>query len=433
MPGKHALLSPSGFKALMLCPAKPAMERGLPDASSDYADEGTAAHFLASYCLELGAEALDYVGHDIFVSTEGADTTFDPLPLNSCRVFHVDADMAEAVQVYVDTVRQCAGDGSVFVEQSLPIDHITGEAEAEGTGDAVILRGDELIVIDLKFGKGVEVDAKENPQLMLYGLGALSKFDLVGDIKRVRMVISQPRIRPEPSEWVMDVDALVAWGMVAARPAAKAAMDLYTFAEQVDDNVAQFAKPHPEACRFCKAKGTCPALATSVESALKAEFTDLTTKDAIAQEQIVKQLVRDVPDDNLGAKMDAVELVEMWCKAIRARCETVLLAGGQVAGYKLVPGKKGARAWASDAEAEKALKGFRLKKEQMYDMSVISPTKAEKILKGTPKRWAKVLPLIKQSDGKPSVAPVSDSRPSLEIKPVEAEFTPITETAEDLV
>jgi hypothetical protein len=63
MPGKHAIFSPSGFKALMLCPAKPAMERGLPDASSDYADEGTAAHFLAAYCLERGTlPASDVIG-----------------------------------------------------------------------------------------------------------------------------------------------------------------------------------------------------------------------------------------------------------------------------------------------------------------------------------------------------------------------------------
>jgi hypothetical protein len=434
MPGKHAILSPSGFKALMLCPAKPAMERDLPDASSDYADEGTAAHFLASYCLDVPADPHDYIGQQIVVNAEGArfDEAADA-PRGDDTWWTVDAEMADAVQAYIDAVHDYQGNGDLLVEQSLPIAHITGEEGAEGTGDAVILRGDEIIVIDLKFGRGVEVSAVDNPQLMLYGLGALEKFALTGDYQRVRMVISQPRITPAPSEFVMVVPALVEWGLVHAGSAAKAAMDLYTFADQVDDNVAQFAKPHPEACRFCKAKGTCTALADSVQSALQAEFTDLTTKDAIAQEQVVKQLVGDVPEENLGAKMDAVELVEMWCKAIRARCESLLLAGRPVAGYKLVPGKRGNRAWSDAQLAEKQLKAFRLKREQMYDLTLISPTTAEKLLKGTPKRWVKVQPLIKQAEGKPSVAPVSDSRPALELKPIESEFEPIAETAEDLV
>jgi hypothetical protein len=429
MPGKHAIFSPSGFKALMLCPAKPAMERGLPDDSSAYADEGTAAHFLASYCLELNGDATDYVGHRIGVDDEAGPYFHesDAEPYN--RTFIVDPDMADAVQVYIDTVKQYQGDGELLVEQSLPIAHITGEVGAEGTGDAVILRDDEIIVIDLKFGRGVEVLAQDNPQLMLYGLGALEKFGLMGDFKRVRMVISQPRVTAAPSEFAMDVPALVEWGLKVAEPAAAHAQLVYNGSESPETH----ATPHPEACRFCKAKGTCPALAASVESALQAEFTDLTTKDATEQERIAKQLVAQVPEDNLGAKMDAVELVEMWCKAIRARCESQLLAGRPVAGYKLVAGKRGNRAWSDKQLAEKQLKAFRLKKEQMYEMELISPTTAEKLLKSTPKRWQKVAPLIKQSEGKPSVAPVGDARPALELKPIESEFAPIAETAEDLV
>jgi hypothetical protein len=247
------------------------------------------------------------------------------------------------------------------------------------------------------------------------------------------MVICQPRVSAAPTEYAMRTEVLVEWGLKHAAPAASVAMALYNYDGPGDISFDENVKPHPEACRFCKAKGTCPALAASVEGAMAAEFTDLTTRDATEQEAIVKRLVAAVAPDNLGAKMDAVELVEMWCKAIRARVEGELIAGRAVAGYKLVPGRKGARAWTDAAEAEKALKAFRLKKEQMYDMSVISPTTAEKLLKSAPKRWAKVLPLIKQGEGKPSVAPLSDARPALEVKPVESEFEAIAETAEDLV
>lgn len=416
MAGQHALLAPSGFKALMLCPAKPAMERGLPDTSSTYADEGTAAHELAAMALRAGTDCAGYVGRVITV--EGSD-------------FVVDTDMADAVQIYVDLVRDLvANGGTLLVEQSLPISHITGEDGAEGTGDAVIIRDDEIFVVDLKYGRGVEVDAEMNPQLMLYGLGALEKFDMLGEFQRVCMLISQPRVSRAPSEFTLPVPSLIEWGLKYAGPAATLAMDLY---QRGQHDVSEHCRPHEDACRFCRAKPTCPALSRSVEEALGAEFTDLTTEDKVEQEQIVKRLTSAAAPDRLGTKMAAVELVEMWCKAIRGRVESELLAGRSVEGYKLVAGKKGARSWTSEAEAEAALKAMRLKKDEMYAFKLISPTTAEKLLKGTPKRWARVAPFITQTDGKPSVAPVSDKRPPLEIKPIESEFAPIGATVEDLV
>jgi hypothetical protein len=102
--GAHAILSPSGFKALMLCPAKPAMERGLPDSSSEYADEGTAAHFLASWCLENDERAADRLGNFIGVDAEGACWS-DVGASSKAHLFEVTVEMAEAVQVYIDTVR----------------------------------------------------------------------------------------------------------------------------------------------------------------------------------------------------------------------------------------------------------------------------------------------------------------------------------------
>jgi hypothetical protein len=430
MSGQHAILSPSGFKALMLCPAKPAMERGLPDSSSDYADEGTAAHFLGSECLLSGELAAALIGEYVLVTDDGAELCHTVQVAGTPgNLYRVTEEMAEAVQTYIDTVRDYQGDGELFVEQALPIGHITGEKGAEGTGDAVIVRGDEIIVIDLKYGKGVEVDADNNPQLMLYGLGALEKFSLLGDFARVRMVISQPRVRREPSEFVMDTAALVQWGEDVADPAADEAMQLLNSRSAPHLH----ARPHPDACRFCKAKGTCPALAESVQGAMEAEFTDLTTADATDREQVLHALIAKVPTDNLGAKMDSVELVEMWCKAIRGRVESELLAGRPVAGYKLVAGRRSARQWADPEQAEKVLKSMRLKREVMYELALISPTTAEKVLKAQAKRWKKVEPLIVQHDGRASVAPLTDKRPALDVKPVESEFTPIAETAEDLV
>lgn len=438
MSGKHALYSPSGFQALMLCPAKPAMERGHPDDSSEYADEGTAAHFLGAEWLQ--GNMTPQVGDVIAVHAEGTCDWLDGMPQTNrhadSRYFKLDDEFIGHVQTYVNTVRDYVGpDGELFVEQSLPIGHITGEEDAEGTGDAIILRGDELIVGDLKFGRGVEVSAEDNPQLKLYGLGALEKFDLVGDIKRVRTFICQPRAGGT-SEAVYTVDELQAWAAEKATPAAKLARRIYAL-KNISE-VQALCQPHEDACRFCRAKADCSALAGKVEAALQREFTDLTTASEPERDAIVEASVATAEAaGDLGAKMDAVPLVEMWCKAIRGRVEKHLLEGKPVAGYKLVQGKRGNRAWSDASEAEKTLKGMRLKKEQMYEFSLISPTSAEKLLKATPKRWNKVQTLITQADGKPSVAPISDKRPPLQVRPMEAEFTPITDTspatADDLV
>lgn len=441
MTGNHAVLSPSGFKALMLCPGKPAMEMGLPDNGNEYSSEGTAAHFLGSECLTHGLNAIYYAGRKIIVTPDGAcwDDGVGAKP--TAPTFKVDEEMVEAVQVYIDTVRGIiaahklkGATVELFVEQALPIGHITGEEGAEGTGDCIIVAaypdGKTIIEVgDLKYGKGVEVSAEDNPQLKLYALGALEKFGMVYDFTEAVCWISQPRIKSEPSETTYGVDALFKWADEVATPVANLALGLYDSQKGLDD----FLNPAEEACRFCKAKATCPALTGKVQEAIEAEFTDLTTADALGKEEIIKELVAAVPVDLLGAKMDAVALIEDWCKAIRGRVEQQLLAGNAVAGYKLVQGKQGNRAWVDADQAEAAMKSMRLKKDEMYDLKLISPTTAEKILKDSPKRWKKVQELITRSDGKPSVAPVSDKRPALEIKPVESEFVAIAEGAEDLV
>jgi hypothetical protein len=432
---KHAILSPSAFKAIMLCPAKPAMERGIPDRTSAYADEGTNCHTLAAHCLNRGHEsARKIVCHG---------TRF--LPADGSAPFVVTDDMIECVDAYLRVIRDYQGDGEVFVEQSLPIGHITGEEGAQGTSDAVIIRGDELIIVDLKAGRGVEVDAGEdvahdlgfqrrpNPQLALYALGALEEFGILADFRTVRLVIVQPRVSDAPSEYAMTVEQLQAWSETVAKPAAEEARMILN--GDANDRAAG-CNPHEDACRWCRAKPTCPALAQSVEDALQAEFTDLTTADKVEQENWVKALTPNAKTEGtaaIGAKLDAVPLIEMWCKAIRAEAERILLDGGQVPGYKLVQGRKGPRSWADEAKAEETLKSFRFKKDEMYDYKVISPTSAEKLLKAEPRRWQKMLPLIKQSDGSPSVVPLSDKRPALEIKPMESEFEAIQETAEDLI
>ena len=432
MSGKHAILSPSSAHRWMVCTGAPAMERGIEDKGSEYADEGTAAHFLGAICLSKNTNAKDYSGRGI-VLWESEDTSGEswrehvPTLAKRKAEFVVDGDMIDYVQRYIDLVREYAVGGELLVEQALPIGHLTGEDEAEGTGDAVVLRDSEITVADLKYGRGVEVSAIDNKQLKLYGLGALEKYSILGDFTSVRLVIIQPRISYAPSEWAISVEDLLLFAKEVMIQSAQATELLVNEVE-----LTEFLVPGTDTCQWCKAKATCPKLSGFVEEAIGAEFIDLTTADALEQEATIKKLIP--TDATLGTKMDALDLIEGWCKAIRAEVERELLAGTPVAGYKLVQGRKSARSWSNAEEAEAALKSMRLKQEQMYDLKLISPTTAEKVLKEAPKRWKRIESLISQSEGKPSVAPVTDKRPALELKPIADGFDVIeTTTAEDLV
>lgn len=421
----HALLSPSGADRWMLCPGSVAMTADLPDTSNIYGDEGTAAHFLASEALTACSTAHAFTGEDIVVEDTGARfLSPNGAYVTGSRSFTIDDDMARHVQKYIDLVLDLAGEGELHVEQRLPIGHITGEEDAHGTSDAVVIRDNELIVVDLKYGMGNRVDADNNRQLMLYALGALEEFGMVYDIQQVRLVISQPRL-DHVSEWLVALPALLEFAG-DAMGAAKAATLAHKFAGNWRGNTdAAYLVPGEAQCKWCKAKATCPALASFVQAATGCDFDDLCASNP---EQF------NAPE-TVGKSLRAVSLIEDWCKAVRAKGEALLFEHNNSAeiiaalGWKLVQGKKGNRAWRNAEEAEELLKKMRVQHDKMYDYKLISPTTAEKLAKSDvigPRQWPKVEAMITQSPGKPSVAPESDKRPALEIAPTADAFDDVS-------
>ncbi len=407
--------SASIFERLMLCPGSAVLSQGAPRTTSAYAEWGTQCHELAAKMLE---------GEDNVVSG--------------------DAEMFDVALQYAGYVRSLDGD-NLWVEQRVSFAEPLGiPADADdgfGTADAIVAKGSELIVIDLKTGRGVDVDATDNPQLKCYALGALELLNgLAGDFETVRLVIVQPRAGGV-KEWVTSVADLYEWARTEGTTAVRSVRNAVSLkgnslGTMVDaDWEKAFLTPGEAQCKFCPAKATCPALrnavvntiaGTTVSPASPDEFLDELSDDST-------KLTADAEDGAawVSAALQRVDLIEDWCKAVRAEAERRLLAGEEVPGFKVVQGKKGNRKWVDPAAVETLFKDtFRLKTEEMYDLSLISPTSAEKLQKAKvigPRQWAKVTGLITQSEGKPHVAPASDPRPALDVRPVRDDFTDLAD------
>jgi hypothetical protein len=245
-------------------------------------------------------------------------------------------------------------------------------------------------------------------------------------------VIHQPRIKDAPSEWTMTVDELKAWG----RGEARRSVEEQDGAERMrhpplvlkqDEWERTYLRPNEKSCKFCRAKATCPALAQTALDEMTnrrpgaASLDDFDIVDA--------PTIRKAPDDKLAQAMAKADLIEDWLKAVRAEVERRLLAGGQVPGFKIVQGRQGNRAWSDKAAVEAALKAMRLKVEEMYDLTLISPTTAEKLAKAKtigPRQWKTLQEQITRSEGAKHVAPENDPRPALVLTPAEDDFDTVS-------
>lgn len=358
----HAALGASSAHRWLTCPGSVSASDGLPDTAGVHALEGTEAHELAELALTTSDAAL---------------SAYD------------NQEMAEYVRQYTDYVRRLSnGADMVMIEETVSYsDWVPG---GFGTADAIVLRGNALYVVDLKYGRGVRVDAEDNPQGMLYALGAFATVDQIADIERVHIAIVQPRL-DHISEWSIDTQALLRWAeWVTQRAEAATAPD----APRV---------PGEKQCMWCKAKHKCAALRDMTEALMLAEFDDIThlpNPDTLTDAQI-------------GAVLAAKGLIEGWLTAVSKHVTDRLEGGETFPGFKLVEGRA-LRKWADETEAEKVMR-LLVGSDKAIVSKVVSPAQAEKLL-GT-KRKGEIADMIVKPSGKPTLAPESDKRPAINVSP----------------
>lgn len=360
----HAMLSPSAASRWMSCTASAALEASLPGQTTSFAKEGTQAHVVAEFAAR---EALGL-----------------PLPPNMFDT--PDDEMMEAAAIYADHIKEtylkaketCT---DVIAETEIRLDLTAWIPEGFGTADCLIVADGTLYVIDFKYGKGVLVEAEGNKQMMIYALGALGWADLLYQIDTVRMTIIQPRINNISTADITAAE-LRMWGAEVLAPIAQIAYE----------GLGEF-KPSEDACRFCRANGSCKAQADYFVS-LFDENEDDGRLDPAAAGEILKRAA--------GMKD--------WLDRLEEAVKNACLAGSTVPGWKLVEGRT-KRRYTDEAEIEKRLRAKKYKVSEIYEKKLLGITKMEKLL-GRKKMDELIGDLIEKPQGAPTLVPESDKRPA---------------------
>ncbi len=366
------------------CLASVREEPKYPRTESKYAAEGTLAH-KEFEAIALGNESL--LGETI----DGQVVTQD-----------VVANVANAFD-YVLMVTQ-SEEAPDFSDSELQVDISPWTKPGQkGSIDLVIVDGGVLHVMDLKYGQGVEVYANNNGQLMLYALGAIDELDMIyGPFDEVHLHILQPR-RDHYDKWVTTVDALEAWGKDT-----KAKVDRIIATEELPYN------PSDKACRFCRAKGECRALAEQALSTVSDGFSDIVASFEEAHKDAMDLYdARALTNEEVFNVLDNVDMVRLFLKAIEAKAQALLESGGEPEGcqYKLVRSKTN-RVWVDETKAEKAMARAGLDiKERRKPIQPISPAQAEKKLG---KKHMIMTRHVNKPEGGLTIAHNSDKRPAVD-------------------
>lgn len=375
MPGQHAILSPSGASRWILCPPSVRASEGMPDTESEAAKEGTLAHAIAELKLRRANKE---------VTKRKFETELAALKKSE---LYAD-EMEEYTDSYVSRILELFAEAKAktpdaFLEIEKRLDFSGWIPGSFGTGDAIIVADQTLTICDLKYGKGVEVQAEDNPQIMIYALGAYEAYSDFYDIRNIHMEINQPRLGGI-SYKEMDVLELLDWANLTLLPAAKLAWE-----GKGDYN------PGEHQCRFCKLKTTCKARADYM---LELQKYNQANPNSLSLDDISEILTK-------------VDDLVRWAKEVQDFALESTLNGDQIPGWKAVEGRS-VRKIIDEEQASLKLLGEGFKEEEIYNTKLKGITDLEK--KVGKKELASLLDgILIKPKGKPTLAPETDKRPPL--------------------
>lgn len=390
MPDKHAILSPSAAHRWLHCTPAPRVEAEFPETTSEYAEEGRLAH---SVC-ELAAKKKFTVMNNRTYNSRLKKLKADP---------KWDDEMLSTAATYVEHLTEHAMrfEHAPYVALEVQVDITDYAPEAFGTCDCVMIGGDELIITDYKHGKGVPVSAQDNPQMLLYALGALKLYrPIYGDmIRRVSTYIDQPRLGSYDGA-SMTVEELLAWGESIKPKAAAAFMGTGEFAPG-------------EWCRFCRAKAKCRARANQ-NTALE-DFKDCIPLGRSIPMQAEYDTTGFKPsncltDEEIGALLVRAEGLVAWYNDLKEYALAACLNGKTIPGWKAVEGRS-TRAWTDQDAALEALMAGGVEEAIIYDRVPKTLAQLEKVI-GKQRFGELVGGMITKPPGKPALAAESDKRPA---------------------
>ena len=365
MPPKgHALLSASSSHRWLNCPPSARLCENYDDKGSDFAAEGTDAHALCEFRLQeaLGIEAVNPIENLTWYNED----------MENCA-----ASYASYIMEIVQRLKDSNADPVVLIEQHL--DYSKFVREGFGTGDCIIIADGELHIIDYKHGRGVLVEAENNPQMQLYALGALEIFDGIYDIDTVVMTIFQPR-RENISTFSLSKEELYTWAENTLKPIADLA---YNGEGQYNCG---------EWCQFCKAKTDCRKRAEVNMSLAKYDFID-------------PPLLTDEEIEDVLSKVD--NLVS-WANDVKEFAFQAAMSGKAWKGWKLVEGRAVRKYVNEDAVAVTVSEaGY-----DPYEKKLLGLTEMQKRL-GKAKFEELLGNLVHRPQGKPTLVPESDKRPAI--------------------
>lgn len=369
----HALLSPSSAHRWMNCPLAPRLEATLPEKPSEYAREGTVAHSVCEITAKKKFKKVKAAEYNRVIKKLKTDASWDD-------------EMLHTAETYVEHLTERAMEfaNEPYIAFEVKVDISDYVPEAFGRCDCVMFGGDTLIITDYKHGKGVPVNPDENPQLMLYALGALKLYKpLFGvALKKVAVYIDQPRIGAYDG-WTCTVDELLAWGE-SVKP--KAQMAFMGFGEYHAGDW----------CRFCRANGICKAQAEQQIGA----FDDFSA--AVGNPTAL------LSPSEMGEVLKRGETLVSWYETVREKALESLLNGEKIPGYKVVEGRS-TRCWTDQDKALDKLQESGVDRAVIYDSVPKTLAQLEKLL-GTARFKELVGEFVTKPQGKPTLALETDSR-----------------------